>query len=133
MKKNVLIQKPVLLYQKLINAEPPLYVNINLIDGYKMPNFLGYIFIATILALPLYGACYAPIKSIIFIVNGKKPLAGIPKYQFLISFALSLTGAFCSFFFYAATKGEYNFLPPLSIYFLIQACLMLISTLKANA
>lgn len=97
-----------------------------------MPNFIGYILIALILALPLYGACYAPFKILTFLVNGKNPLNHILRYQCFISCALSFIAAFCAFFLYLATRGNYDFLMPVACYFFIQAVSMLIMTIKAK-
>jgi len=98
-----------------------------------MPDYLFYALAAVLLALPVYGAFYAPIKAVVFLVGGKRPLARIPKYQFLISCALSLPGAYYSIVFYGVSKGRYEAFYYLSIYLFIQACLMLVFTFKANA
>ncbi|ARA83553.1 hypothetical protein ALP33_200114 [Pseudomonas amygdali pv. lachrymans] len=97
-----------------------------------MPNFVAYILIALVLALPLYGACYAPYKIIVLLVNGKNPLNYILRYQCFISCALSFIAAFCAFFLYLATRGNYDFLMPVACYFFIQAVSMLIMTIKAK-
>jgi len=97
-----------------------------------MPNFVAYILIALVLALPLYGACYAPCKIIVLLVNEKNPLNHILRYQCFISCALSFIAAFCAFFLYLATRGNYDFLMPVACYFFIQAVSMLIMTIKAK-
>ncbi|ATV15635.1 hypothetical protein A584_28726 [Pseudomonas syringae pv. theae ICMP 3923] len=97
-----------------------------------MPDFLGYILIALVLALPLYGAFYAPFKIIMLLVNGKDPLHHILRYQCFISCTLSFIGAFCAFFLYLATRGHYEFFLPLAFFFSIQAIPMLIMTIKAK-
>lgn len=98
-----------------------------------MPDILLYILIAVILAIPLSGACYAPFKAIVFLLSGKRPLDCIPKYQFLISFVLSLPGAYYSMVFFAVGRGKYESCLYLSVYLFVQACLMLIFTFKAKA
>ncbi|POG06392.1 hypothetical protein BGP84_26600 [Pseudomonas putida] len=98
-----------------------------------MPGILFYILMAVILAIPLSGACYAPFKAIVFLCSGKRPLDCIPKYQFLISFVLSLPGAYYSMVFFGVSKGKYESLFYLSVYLFVQACLMLVFTFKAKA
>ncbi|RMU37102.1 hypothetical protein ALP30_200024 [Pseudomonas syringae pv. primulae] len=97
-----------------------------------MSDFLGYILIALVLALPIYGAFYAPFKIITLLVNGKDPLHHILRYQCFISCSLSFIATFCAFFLYFATRGNYDFLMPMACYFFIQAVFMLIMTIKAK-
>jgi len=104
-----------------------------LVGGQHMTDFSYYIFNAIVLVLALCGAFYAPCKALMLLISGKSPLFCIPKYQFLTSVVLSLFEAVCAFFFYVANKGEYEVFSYLSIYFLIQACLMLVCTYMAKA
>jgi len=106
---------------------------MNLNDGKQMPDFLLYIFIVVILAVLLSAACYVPFKAIVFLLSGKRPLILIPKYQFLISFILSFPAAYCSWVVFYVSRGEYESCFYLSIYLIMQACLMLVFTFKAKA
>ncbi|MCI0910943.1 hypothetical protein [Pseudomonas putida] len=98
-----------------------------------MSDLFLHIFIVVILAVLLSGACYVPFKVVVFLFGGERPLICIPKYQFFISFILSVPAAYCSWVIFYVTRGEYEFCFYLSIYLIMQACLMLVFTVKANA